>query len=457
MTAQDCKRAVEVEIPAAEVEREYSRIAQDLQKRARIPGFRPGKAPVSLVRRRYEGHIREEVLESMVPAYLRTALERENFSPVSRPAIEELKFPAGEAIRFKARFEVLPEFELGDYRSLRIPPPEAPTEAPEARVDRVLEQLREGEAKLEETSDTAAADGLTVIADLERRQVVSREVGSGEAAAAEPRATRDVEIAVGGEDTRPEFSNALRGAAVGDTRQAVVHYPDEEAPELAGKTFEFQIAVKALKRKHLPELDDEFARRHQHDSLAAMRTSLRERGDEWMAQHLRAEARNRAAEELLKLHEFVPPESMVEQQTQILLERQARELARQGVPAEQLRALDWSRARARQREQAEKEVRLSILLDRIADAERIQAPEAELEEEVAAVARRSGQPAAAERRRMEKSGALDAARAGLRRSRVLDWMLAEPADRERIASGGPAAPPPAPSSSPDAPAAPAAE
>src|SRR6185312_1939081 len=203
-------RNLEIEVPAGEVERESTRIAQGFQKRARIPGFRPGKAPLGLVRQHFQTKIREEVLETLVPAHLRAACERENLDPVSTPTLDHLDFEPGNALKFKASFEVRPEFELGDYRALRIPAP-AVAEASAAEVEDTIERLRHQHASYSPSaSETEGANEVAVV-EAEGDQAEKQEI----------------KIEMSNPETLPEFRDAVRGMGVGQERELEVAYPAE--------------------------------------------------------------------------------------------------------------------------------------------------------------------------------------------------------------------------------------
>ncbi|MGH9533297.1 MAG: trigger factor [Terriglobales bacterium] len=413
MPALDCQRTVEVEIPSAEVEREYGRIARDLQKKARLPGFRPGKAPLSLVQQRFAGRIREEVLDTMLPAYLRSALEREKVEPVSRPAIEDLHFHPGEAIRFKARVEVVPPFELGDYRQVKIASV-VPAETPvEEAVDTALDQLRHDKAVAEEVTDPEARAASGLIALVSSDQTV------------EGATTTHVDklpIRVGAEETLPEFSQGLEGAAVGDTRPVVVRYPDNYgSAEVAGKTVRFELRVLALQREIIPPMDDALARQFLGAAdLNDLRAKLRQSIEAERQRRKAAEEREQVGQQLVKMHDFPVPAALVEEQVERRMQREARRLAAQGVDPAQV---DWNQARPAVRETAADAVKLGLILDRIATAEGVAASDEEIEQELERWAERLRQPLEAVRRRLAANGTLETLRADIRQDKTLDYVM----------------------------------
>lgn len=420
--AEDCKRTVEVEIPAGEVDREYGRIARDFQKQARIPGFRPGRAPLSLVRKRFDDKIREEVLNALLPAHLRSTFEKENLEPVSRPTVEDLHFEVGEPIRFKASFEILPTITLNDYKSIKVEPAEV--SVTDEDVAKALEQLREQGATTEEVKAEegqpapVAEDGMIVVASSERLMDGDEE----------PVRTDSIEVEVGNEETLPEFTAALRGAAVGDERDLDVTYPADFPSEFfAGKTAHYKLKITGLKRRILPELNDEFAREVSGseapvETLDALRQRLRENIEAERRHQAQHQTEEKLLDQLLEMHPFPVPNALVEQQIDSRLERSLRSLAMQGIDPRKLN-LDWSGLRERQRESATRDVRLHLLISKIADAENVQAPEEEVDAEINRIAGQMHQTSEVVRQRLTDDGVLDSIKSRIRNQKVMDLLF----------------------------------
>jgi len=419
--AEDCKRTVEVEIPAGEVDREYGRIARDFQKQARIPGFRPGRAPLSLVRQRFEDKIREEVLSALLPAHLQASFERENVEPISRPVVEELHFHVGEPIRFKASFEVIPTFELGDYKSIRVEPAEVTVT--DTDVENALEELRRQRATTEEVTAAegqpapVAEDGLIVVASSERRM-------DGDEA---PAKTDSVEVEVGNAETLPEFNEALRGAVIGDERALDVTYPADFPSEFfAGKTAHYNLTVTGLKRRIVPELNDEFAKEvgasEGIESIDALRQRLRENLEAERRHQAQHDTEEKLLDQLLGQHAFPVPNALVDQQINSRLERSLRSLAMQGLDPRKLN-LDWAALRERQREGATRDVRLHLIIAKVADAEGVIAPEEEVDAEVNRIAGQMHQTPEVVRERLTEEGMLDSIKSRIRSQKVMDLLF----------------------------------
>lgn len=407
----ECTRNLDVEIPAGEVEREFTRIAQGFQRRARIPGFRPGKAPLSLVRQHFSGKIREEMLETLVPAHLRAAFERENLEPVSTPSLDHLDYEPGAAIKFKASFEVMPEIRLGDYRSIHVHP--EPVTVEDREVEEQLAALRERHARREPSSATDLADGAVAVVEAQRL----------DDAAAETK-PEELPIEVGAPDTLPEFSAALRGMKPGGERELEVTYPaDYPNPAFAGKTQRYHLKLLRIENKILPELTDEFVRQAAGvESAAELRariaTNLR-RQRELDARH---QAEDKVVDELLRQSPFPVPESLVDKQVDTKLERRLHSLAEQGIDPRKLK-LDWAKLRAGQEDAARREVQAALLLEKIAAQEKIEAPPEAVDDEVKRAAEELKQPEPALRARLESNGVLARIKTRIRQERTMDFLL----------------------------------
>jgi trigger factor len=415
MAETTCKRELELEIPAENVHKATEKIARDLARVARVPGFRPGKAPVTLIRRRFAEDIQGEVLQSLVPEFLEQALSEKKMVPVTQPQVDQVNFNEGGPLKFRATFEVLPEFELHDYKNPEIQIEE--TEVGDAQVDGALEEMRERAATFVPVESRPIQDG-----DFAVLKLIGTSSGGGDAIQAS-----DALCHVGAEETLPSFTENLRGAAVGETRRFEARYPDDYPdPKLAGKSYNYAVEVRAIKEKHLPELNDEFAKDVGAEAggmktLAELRAKVRERLEAAHGQQQAAHAREKILEKLVKGHDFPVPQALVEHQIDMRLERAVRSLAAQGVDPRAV-DVDWVSLRRRQRDRALDDVKAELLLDRIATAENIEATDEELDQEIARLAERGGESATAMRARLTKQGALDRIKSKLRSDKTVEWL-----------------------------------
>ena len=415
MTETTCKREIELEIPAENVSKATDKVARDLARVARIPGFRPGKAPVTLIRRRFADDIQGEVLQSLVPEYLEKALDEKKLVPVTRPEVDKVEFKEGEPLKFRAVFEVLPEFELGEYKGLEIQVD--PVEAGEAQVDKVVEEMRERAATFVPVEGRAAKDG-----DFALIKLSGIPEGGGEPVEAD-----NIMCHIGAEETLDSFTENLRGANPGETKKFQSKYPDDYPDQkLAGKTYDYSVEVLAIKEKKLPEVNDEFAKDAAGEAagvstVAELRKKILENLGAAKEEQQSAQAREKILEALVKKHDFPVPEALVEHQTDVRLERTVRSLTAQGVDPRAVN-VDWVSLRRRQHDRAVDDVKAELLLDRIADAEKIEASDEDVEKEISALAERSGESATVLRARLTKQGALDRMKSKLRSDKTIEWL-----------------------------------
>ena len=415
MTETTCKREIELEIPAENVQKAAEKVARDIARIARVPGFRPGKAPVTLVRRRFAGDIEGEVVQSLVPEYLEKALDEKKLVPVTRPAVDRVHFKEGEPLRFRAVFEVLPAFDLADYKNLQVQVDEI--QIGDEQVNKALEEMRERAATYVPVEGRSAQDGDYVLIKL-----MGTPAGGGEMIQAE-----NILCHLGAEETLESFTTNLRGAHPGESKQFESRYPDDYPdPKLAGKTYNYSVDVQGIKEKKLPELNDEFAKDAAGEqggvtTLEELRKKIRENLDAAKEQQQNAQAREKILELLVRQHDFPVPEALVENQMDVRLERVVRSLAARGVDPRAVN-VDWVSLRRRQREAAVSDVKAELLLDRIATAEHIEATDEDAEKEIVALAERSGESATALRARLTKEGALDRIKSKLCSDKTVEWL-----------------------------------
>jgi len=419
-TESTTKREIAVEIPAEEVSRETQNLILKYQKLARIPGFRKGHAPASIIKQRYAEDLKSEVVEVLVPRYFRKEAERLGVVPVSQPRVTDLHIHDGEPLRFKASFEVMPTIRPEGYKNLPVEKKEIVVTDEE--VQQSLDGLRERQATFTAIEGRALADGdyAQVSLDGEPKEVDEE---------TKPVHMDEVLVEVGGKNTMPEFTEHLRGAAAGDERTFDVTYPaDSSDQRLAGKTFTYKVKVQAIKKKHLPELNDQFAKElGEFADLEEVKKRIREGMESERKHAAEHEAKDKLMAELVKRNEFEVPEALVDHQIDVRLERGLRALQAQGMKAEDIKKMDFARLRAGQRDQALQEVKASLLLDRIAEEEKIDVSDAEIDREVEALALQTKQSTEAVRARLTQDGALDRIRSRIRNEKTLDFLYRQSA------------------------------
>jgi len=402
-----------VEVPAAEVQRETEALIQKYQKLARLPGFRKGHAPASIIRQRFSEDIKTEVVEALVPRYFRREAEKQGLVPVSQPRVSDLHIHDGEPLRFKASFEILPEIKVEGYKELRADKPVI--EVTDEEVQQALNHLQEQHANFEGIEGRVLAEGDFAQVALDGKP----KDGEGQ-----PVHMDDVLVEIGGKNTMPEFTEHLRGASAGEEKTFEVKYPEDSNDErLRGKTFDYTVKVLSLKKKNLPELNDAFAKElGDFTGIDEVKKRVRENMEAEKKHTAEHEAKDKLVAELVKRNDFEVPEAMVDRQIDVRLERGLRALASQGMRAEDMKKMDLNRLRAGQRDQAVQEVKASLLLDRIADLEKVEVSDEEIEHEVEALALQTKQTSEAVRARLTRDGALDRIRNRIRNEKTLNFL-----------------------------------
>jgi trigger factor len=416
-------REIEVEVGADEVSKTFKSVVKRYQKMARIPGFRAGKVPDSLIRSKFAKEVRQEVLESLVSDRFRKAIDERKLKPISEPQLLDMQLVDGQPLKFKAAFEVAPEFDIAGYDSVRVAKPDAALTDDEfsSELDRVLESHATVEPVEE---DRALVDGdwadIQFRGEIQDLALTVTEDGVESASKNEPVTGDDVLIEIGGKNTLAAFNEGLRGAKPGQELKFEVVYPaDFGEQRLAGQTVSYDVTVKSIKRKTYPERDAEFAKQlGNYESWDDFEAKLREHTEERKKQSLENGAKDKMLAELIDRYQFPVPESFVQQQVEARLDRGLRALAQQGMSVEDMRNLDFGRLRMAQRDQAINEVRASMILDRVAEAEGVTVSAEDLDRELLMLSIQSREPLEALRDRLTKDGGLERIREQMRREKT---------------------------------------
>jgi trigger factor len=408
--AVDCKRSIEIEIPLEEVERARERVTNSIKERVRLPGFRPGKAPINIIKSRFEGEIRNEVLELLLPQAFRDRVQKDELKVVGTPDITDLKFEPGQPIRFKADFEIAPEFEIAEYRGLPVKY-EEPTVS-DAELEKRIEAMRENKAEYPNLDPRPIENNDFVLVHL-------RSLGG----LAEP-IEQDVQIQVGAEETLPAFNDALIGASPEAVIELDVTYPEEYGQEkLAGKTVRFELTPKFIRKKELPALDDEFARDlGDYQTLDELRDAVRKsifNEKQYTAQQT---AKEELIDRLVERNDFAVPQAYVDRQIENQVRMQLRNLAGQGIDPNTIQ-LDWEKIKENQREKAVRNVRASLLLEKISEREGISATKDEVDREVQRIARQEHEAVAVTRARLDKDGTLGRISGSIQTEKTLQFLF----------------------------------
>lgn len=410
-----------VEIPPDVVEAEVVKVTNRYGRTVQLPGFRPGKVPAKVVRQRFKGQILHDVTHHLVEHAVEDALKERGVEPVASPDIRDLKVDEGQALTFKAEFDIVPEFDPGEFDSIEVR--RTPVVVDDEAVARALDQLRERAARFEPVEEGVVGDGHTVVVDLERQGF------DKEGKAGEKTAHQRVPVEIGGQANPPGFDDELKGLTPGATKAFRLRFPDDySVEELAGTEVAYTAKVHDIRRRVVPELDDEFAKDlGEFDNLDGLRGRVR--------QDLEAEAKEAAdrqarADVLKKLAARVPfpvPASLVDREIDRRLEDFARRLIDQRIDPRTAN-IDWQAFREGQQEPASEAVASALVLDEVTRREDVRVSEAELDAELERYSARSGLTVAAVRSRLEEESGLERLAAGLRRDKALNRIM----DRVRV-------------------------
>lgn len=413
-----CRQEITIEIPADVVAEEQEKLIAEYSRQARVPGFRKGKVPASVVRSRFNDQLKEDLLERLVPQYFQVAVMSSGQKPIATPSIKKLEAEPGQAIRFTASFDVMPEFELGDYKSVKVEKPVV--EVTDEEVQAEISSLQERQASYDPVDeDRPLHDGDFAQVAFEatpKNVALDKE---------EPVKMDEVMVEIGSPNTVAAFTENLRGVKAGEERSFEVSYPgDFYDHRLAGKNFDYKVKVNSIKKKTLPEVNDEFAKElsPEMETLDQLKQAIRENLQAHRQQHADHEAKEKLIETLIEQHQFPVPKSMVDHQINLRLERGLRALAAQGMRTEDMKRMDFSKLRVAQTPAAIKEVRSGMLLHKIADAENIQVSDEELEREVHILAHQTQQSPDEVRAQLAKDQGLDRIRARMRGEKALDFL-----------------------------------
>jgi trigger factor len=408
---EGCKHALEVLIPVEDVSSETSRVVEDFQKRVRLPGFRPGKAPATLILKNYRDDVRQKVLEKLIPKALQKEFENQNLRVVGSPSVTDVHFHDGEAVHFKAEFEVFPDFELKEYRGISVPYHDP--EVTEEDVDKRIEEIRDQKATYANIDPRPLEDGDFAVLALESLAGVEPPVQADE-----------MTLEIGGPDSLEGFTGNLRGMSPGEEKEFDVAYPEDYGQErLAGKTVKFRARVTGVRKKELPETNDEFAQdlgdyRTMDELRAAVKKSLFDQRQE----EAQREAKDKIVEHLVDQHDFPLPEAFIKRQIESRVDQRLHALSQQGVDPKSFK-LDWDSIRDAQREPAMREVKASLLLNRVAEREAIGATRDEVDKQVERLARQQREAYAPLRLRLEKDGTLNRIASHIQTEKTLSFLF----------------------------------
>jgi len=415
------RKQIDVEIDAAAVRAVYDRISDNYAKAATVPGFRPGHATRAVVRSRFKDQIRSEVLRELLPNAVQSAITEHNLAALGEPDLnlensEGLDQLGERPILFNLSVDVLPEITLTNYKGLEVARQTRPVK--DEDVERVVEQLRENSASLQPVEDRGAQAGDTVTANFFGKFVNEPE--------AEPINVTDVDVVLGGDGVVQEITDNLIGAKADDEKTFLVDYPENfSAKGLAGKSVEYTVKVTALRIKELPEADDEWAQSldDEIESLGHLREKVRSDLGAQVKDEAEGRMRSSLLRQVVDAHEFELPERLLAHQTEHRFESVVRDMIGHGIDPRNPE-LNWDKARESMKEQASFDLRSSLLLERIADEEKLEVSDQDIDDEIKAIADASKQTPEQVRAVLTKQGGDSSIASRLRSRKALDFLVA---------------------------------
>jgi trigger factor len=407
----ETQKTLSIEIPSDVVDAEINRIARGYSKQARLPGFRPGKVPQSLIKKRFKDQIFHDVLHDLVPRAVDEALQERGIEPVDTPSIKDVTIEEGRPLTFTAAVETVPSFDPGDLTALTLRPPSTKVEAD--AVDKVLDRLRERAGKYEPVEGRPVTDGDAVVLDLDRTGPDGQ-----------PDHHEGVNVQLGAPGNPPGFDENLMGMNPGESKTFTIQFSESyPAPELANTAQTYAVTIKDIRRRVLPDLDDEFAKDvGGFESLAALRERVLADLQAEAADHAKHEIRSQLLTQLSARVTFEVPASLVEREMDRRLEELARQLKAENVDPRNA-GIDWGEFREAQREPARGAVASALALDEIARREGITVAGEDVDKEIERFAMRAGRTPAALRAQLEKEGGIPRLYSGLRREKAVDLAM----------------------------------
>jgi trigger factor len=431
----ETRKNLVVEIESTVVDAEIEKVSRDYGKAARIPGFRPGKVPAKVVRQRFRDQILHDVAHGLIPRAVDEALRERGVEPVDTPDIRDVIVEEGQPLKFTATFDTVPPIDPGDYAAITLK--RGGVKVDDGAVDQALATLRERGARYEPVEDRGIQQGDSVLMDLVRTSDAgppepesgivltdadtSIESGRGER---KSDTHQNVTVDIGAPANPPGFDDELAGLTAGAEKTFDITYPADYAiKELAGAKVRYEVTVKAIRKRIVPDLDDEFAKDlGDFPSLDALKARVREDLEHEANHEAEREVRSELMKQLATRVTFEVPQALLEREIDRRVEEFVRRLIDQQIDPMKTN-INWEDFRERQKEAAAEAVRGALVLDEVARRERVAVAHDEVEAEIAKYAERTGRTPAAVRARLEKEGGVARLYSGLRRERAIDFLL----------------------------------
>ena len=417
------QKEIHIEIDAAALKDAYGKVSQKYARAASVPGFRKGYAPLDVVRLRYKEEIKSEVLQQVVPSKVSEAIQEHKLHPLAEPHLhiddaENVKVNGSQPIALHVHVEVMPEIPLPKYEGLEVTRRVKPVE--DGEIEDLIASRLSHESALIPVEGRSSEIGDTVIADLEGTFDDDPE--------GEPIKAENLEVVLGDEVIEKAFTENLIGVSEDDEKEFTVAYPAEfSSPALAGKTVHYKAKIKTVGRSETPELNDEWAKSldEGYKSLADLRKKLRADLETYAKSDADARVRNNAIAKLIEANAFEVPKTLIENQARNLLNNFARDLQQRGVDLNKVESNFIEMAFHQMQTQAERDVRGAMLLEKIAEAEKVEITKAEVDEEIGKMAEYYQTTADEVRKSLERQGGDGTIENNLRTRKSIEALIAK--------------------------------
>lgn len=403
-----CKREVELNIDASEVKEEFDKILAQYSSTVKMPGFRPGKAPKDIIKHRFYPEIKESLISSFVPKALSSELKALNLKPIGVPVVDDLHFEEGQALRFKAQFEILPDFKLPEYKKIKVKKRNA--SVTDQEINQSLEELRSKAAEYIPVEGRGVRDGDLVIVEIKGRDLKTKKMLPAEKGA----------ILVGHPDNEEVLNKNLIGMDPGGKKEFIIDYDiNYKNKRLAGKKIEYELKVNSVKGKNLPELNDEFAK-----DLGEFKdlNDLREKIKKQLISSKERAVEKEVVDEIIKrISEKVEtelPETLVEQEQMAILEHTLSSASRREYKNE-----DIEKLKAGLRSKAEENIKNHLILARIAEQEGLHVSDEEIHEEAKAMAKINNIPLSTVVESINREGKRESLKNSLQLKKAVDFLI----------------------------------
>lgn len=409
----EVKKVIHFEIPWEDVDQHVKESVRHIMRTARIPGFRPGKAPEQVVRSRYAQHIKDDVIQHMIPDAYQTALKENNFDVISEPALSDVMYAEGSPFLFKITIETRPQVVIEDYKGLDI---EArPFEIKDEEVDAVLKVYQQRAAEMIPLPDSAAQNGQYVVAHV-RADV------SGDKKKKLFDSTTTIEI--GSEDNHPTFNEHLAGKKAGEKVEFDATYAgDHPEKSIAGKTVHYHVEIQSVNERRLPAIDDEFAKdQGDYASVKDLKEKIRTDIEKHKQNDQKGHYKEEITKKLVDANRFAVPETLIRRETDNLMQDYAYTLQRSGANLQDA-SIDWNELYQKFSEQAERNVRGVMIIQAIADAEKIEVTDEDLEQSISRIADQQRRAPEAVKAELAKENRIERLQGNLRITKTLDFLL----------------------------------